>query len=183
MAIFTIAQGEHRAKPTSFGLWKKKKSIERKVKFTDSCNYTLAGEDKEDISKLFGLGFCTGADIFSVIRGMFNQKHIPDTFHHTDSARFGWFFDSETKQVRLFAYCYINGARASQEICSVGLNEEVKCRIEMSNKTYTFTVFKKDTFHTITANYTHSKKWAYLLNLYFGGNQPAPHEIKVEIKK
>jgi hypothetical protein len=164
----TIRTGKHRAWPPSLGLYYNKKSIERIIIFNATAKYDHPGEqDDDDVNKLFGIGFFPG--------------------HHTDSARFGWTYNNNSGRVALWAYCYVNGVRSIKWLCEIKEDFAALCKIEIRDTCYTFTV--KDALYTyyelgaLNVPHDHDKKLAYPLCCYFGGNNPAPHDITIQIKR
>ena len=169
--IATIHKNKHRSFPPIIGIvihpW-----MERDVMFDSSAAYDLPEEeDDDDVNKLFGIGYINGG-------------------HHQDSARFGWNYNKETGKVRLFGYCYVNGKRIIQQICEVPRHKKVQCHISIAlSNYYYFVVYDADRnsrwmlLGEVSIPFTYNKKWKYMLGCYFGGNQPAPHTIKIKIAK
>lgn len=163
---FRIPRGKHRARPLRFGFWWQKNSFTWTVKFTESCRYDLQNDDQGDTNKLIGIGY------------------LPD--HHKDSARFGWVYDREIDQIALHAYCYVNGERVIQSICSCMIGQAYDLHLKVLSTCYYLAVHYKGDARAIGhawVNHSHSKKLTYRLGIYFGGNRVAPHEVKIEIKK
>jgi len=166
----TIHKGKHRAWPPCFGIFLQKRWMERDIVFDNSCRYELPDPlDKEDVNKLFGFGYFPG-------------------LHHVDSARFGWNYNADTGKIRLYAYCYVDGNRSFQFICEVPLNVKVRLRIAVYiNKRYVFSVHDghNDWYEMGVQHvpYNHNKNWSYRLGCFFGGNNPAPHDITIKMSK
>lgn len=159
----TVLKGKHRAKPLKFGIYWNKTILEREVIFNDTCKYFLLGEDMADTNKLFGMGFLWG-------------------LHHTDSARFGWLYDSASDKIKLVAYSYVAKERIMKDICLAPFNTKITCKLSLENSKYCFTVYwNSSPLYIEKIPYSHKKKLAYYLQLYFGGNQTAPHDINVDI--
>lgn len=167
--IYTIHKGNHRSWPIIFGLlihpW-----MERDVVFDETSEYDLEGtEDDDDVNKLFGFGYINGG-------------------HHEDSARFGWNYNKQTGRRRLFAYCYVNGMRIIQEICEVLPHKRFRLLISIyQNNRYVFMVHDgNENWHQVGISevaFTHNKEFKYKLGCFFGGNNPSPHDIKIELKR
>lgn len=160
---FTIKAGRHRAWPPVAGLFFNRKTIRRMVTFGKGCAYWIEGPDFLDINKLFGVGYFWN--------------------HHQESARFGWRFDNG-KNIILFAYCYVRGERVVIELCKVPLFTRVTCALYILKDNYAFDVLIDGVpkANVYVPRY-HKKKWGFPLGLYFGGNQPAPQTMEVEVKK
>lgn len=131
------------------------------VKFDSSAIYTTtAPENQYDINKLYGFSD-NGAQ------------------HHLYSARFGWRWSDGA--LRLFAYTYNNGVRNEKEIGVVAIGTEVQCAIAVSIEVYEFTVNDK-TVMMPRQSATASAK-GYQLYPYFGGDEVAPHDVRIWIKE
>lgn len=159
---FQIKKGKHRAWPLTLGFFLNRRTMRRIVTFSSDCAYWLDGEDFQDTNKLFGLGY------------LWN--------HHKESARFGWRYDN-AQSIILSAYCYVAGVRVIKDLCKVPFNTRVTCALYVKRDFYVFDVLidgAPQANEYIMKN--HSKKFAYRLGLYFGGNQVAPKTMHVEIK-
>lgn len=142
--------------------------MERIISFDITAKYDLPGtEDDEDVNKLFGFGF------------------FPS--HHQESARFGWTYNNETGKIVLWAYCYVNGERKICWICEVPTYLRLHCSIDIIGDVYSFTVSdalnRYYAYGGIDVFFEHKKKFGYKLGCFFGGNNPAPHTIKIQISK
>lgn len=157
---FTIPQGQHYAlqnniKPIETG------EMKFVVKFDSSAIYKTANpENQYDINKLFG--FSDNGDQ-----------------HHQFSARIGWRWSDGA--LRLFAYTYNNGNRDSKEICEVPIGVDVFCSIKVVGEGYQFTANKSVV--TMSRQSKTSLGKGYQLYPYFGGDETAPHEIRIWIKE
>lgn len=161
--LYTIKKNKHRAWPIRLGLYFAKKKLRYRVCFDQSCKYDLGGEDQLDINKLFGIGY------------------FPN--HHKNSARFGWRYNVDTNKIELFAYCYVDGVRVTDHITSIPLNVVVTLQLNITKDFYHFIVVK-DSFDTRTPiQHSNKRNIGYPLGIYFGGNKPTPHKIKIKLKK
>ncbi|MBA2746088.1 MAG: hypothetical protein H0U44_07685 [Flavisolibacter sp.] len=131
------------------------------VKFDGSAEYTsLTTENQFDINKLFG----------------FSDN---DSTHHRYSARIGWRWSDGA--LRLFAYVYNSGTVISKEITTVNIGEELDCSISVAGDTYHFKV--NDHIEVLPRTATTPSAKGYQLYPYFGGDEVAPHEIRIWIKE
>lgn len=164
--IFTIFKDHHRARPLRFGIYWHKTSFTWKVKFDESCRYDLGNDDQFDTNKLCGIGYLPG--------------------HHHESARFGWRYWTDRKEIELSAYCYVNGRRVIQHICFCEIGKEYDLYLKILSTSYYLSVCESGT-PTITGftwvDHSHNKHFKYRLGLYFGGQAKAPHEIKIQLEK
>lgn len=162
--IFRIRTGHHRARPLRFGIWWHRSSFTWKVKFTDSCRYDLGNDDQFDTNKLVGIGYLPG--------------------HHKDSARFGWRYWTDRKEIELTAYCYVNGQRLIKHICFCEIGKEYDLQLAISTKSYSFFIYEKDILSGSCAiGRSRKQKLGYRLGVFFGGNQVAPHDMDIELRK
>lgn len=157
---YIIPQGEHYATENPLKLLDLSE-LKFAVKFDSSAIYqTSDAENQYDINKLYG--FADNGD-----------------FHQQFSARFGWRWSDGA--LRLFAYTYNNGVRDSKELGTVAIGEEVHCAIKVSGEQYVFTL--NDKVETMSRLSTTEKGKGYQLYPYFGGDEAAPHEVRIWIKE
>ena len=164
--IFRIPLGKHRSRPWRFGLWWRKTSFSWIVKFDESCRYDLNSEDQFDTNKLIGIGY------------------LPH--HHKNSARFGWRYWTDRKEIEISAYCYVNGRREIKHICFCEIGKEYRIRLQILANSYYFDVYEPESVKAagvVFIDHYHSKKFKYRLGVFFGGQAVSPHEMKIEIKK
>lgn len=131
-----------------------------KVKFDSSAIYkTVKSENQNDINKLFGFSDNNAA-------------------HHQYSARFGWRWSNNA--LRLFAYDYNHGVRSFKELGIVAIGKENDCSITVSGDKYVFSLNGVET--TMPRASTTFVAEGYQLYPYFGGDEPAPHNISIWIE-
>jgi hypothetical protein len=155
---FTIQQGAHHCDENPI---KAITTSEMKfmVKFDSSAIYqTVLPENQYAINKLWG--FSEGID------------------NHFHSARIGWSWTSDA--LRLYGYVYVNGEFHYQEITSVMIGEEITCSIKPLENTYLFTV--NSVFVSLPRGLSAAQVSGYQQYPYFGGNEVAPHLIRIQIK-
>jgi hypothetical protein len=157
---YTIPKGQQYATSNSFvslniSEWRVK------VYFDSSAIYTLPGKDQFDINKL--TGFADNAGL-----------------HQQYSARFGWRWSDN--RLRLFAYVHNSGQIQEKEISAVDIGKIYTCSIKVTGAQYIFTVEELKTTVTMPRAATTLTAEGYRLYPYFGGNNTAPHEIRIWIK-
>ena len=131
------------------------------VRFDSSCIYqTTDPENQADINKLYGF-----AD--------------NNALHQQYSARFGWRWSDGA--LRLFAYTYNNSIRDSKELAVVPIGKDVHCGIRVTGESYVFSVGEKQ--ETMVRKSTTATAKGYQLYPYFGGDEVAPHEVRIWIKE
>ncbi|MFI5188419.1 MAG: hypothetical protein ACHQF0_16930 [Chitinophagales bacterium] len=157
---YTIPKGQHYTDQNTYQAVSYDE-LKFTVKFDSSAVYqTIDPVNQEDINKLYG----------------FSDNNAD---HQQFSARFGW--NWARGALRLYAYVYNSGERASQEITSIQIGTEYTCSIKVSGDHY---IFSAD---NITIEMPRESKTSgasgYKLFPYFGGDETAPHEIDIWIKE
>jgi hypothetical protein len=131
------------------------------VRFDESAKYrTQAPENQADINKL--LGFSD------------NAGH-----HHRFSARFGWCWNND--RLELHAYVYNDGVRSSKLLGAVELGTEHSCSIRVTADTYVFTLDGESA--TMPRKSPLPRARGYKLFPYFGGQEAAPHAVRIWIRE
>ncbi|MGV3541038.1 MAG: hypothetical protein ACO1OQ_14580 [Rufibacter sp.] len=158
-AEFVIEPGNHETTNPLRPL--KKSKILFEVRFDSTAIYkTEDPTNQADINKLFGMSDCS-------------------SFHHSNSARFGWRWYQN--KLELFAYSYADGKNTSTLISAIDLNKWYNCELELKNNKYTFRLDGKKTVdHNRGCT---GEGVGYQLYPYFGGDEKAPHKIKIKIKE
>lgn len=158
---YIIKKGNHYTEDRSVGILNSK-SLHFKANLDSSCVYTTKNPTNQyDINKLFGFSDC-------------------NSVHHENSARFGW--NWQNNKLNIFAYCYTNGNVKNQFITSIDLNKEYDYRISTDGNKYVFTLDDKTIIMDRGCSDNFSKNTRLKLYPYFGGDETAPHDIKILIK-
>lgn len=157
---YIIAKGaQYCNKNTFVGI--KYKQLSFNVQFDSSAIYhTAVAANQDDINKLFG----------------FSDNNA---LHHEYSARFGWRWSDSA--LHLFGYIYNKGVMSFRELGTVEIGEENHCTIKADNNKYVFTLNGKETVMPRLSTTTLAE--GYKLYPYFGGDESAPHTIKILIKE
>ena len=156
---YTIGKGQQYCDQNSF---RTVETSELKfiVRFDSTAIYrTTLEENQYDINKLFG----------------FSDNNAG---HHQYSARFGWRWSDDS--LRLFAYVYNNGEVSSVETGCVSIGANIACSIRITAGGYLFSMNEHSML--IPRSSTTVKALGYQLYPYFGGNETAPHDIRIWIK-
>lgn len=158
--IFTIPAGSHNSIVRSEAFTGS--GIDVKVIFDDSAEYTLeVTSDQGDINKLVGFSDCT--------------QH-----HQSESGRIGWrWFNDE---LQILAYTYLEGNLSFELMGAVPLNTEVDISIRIVGDTYQYSGEGLQSV-TMQRSSTCESGENYWLWPYFGGNQTAPHAVKIQLKR
>lgn len=163
---YVIKKGKH-SSGFHFGFTFKNK-ISFDVVFTKSCLYSpFPHPDTKDINKL--CGFATTLS------------------HHKQSARVGWRCVDKSGMIELVTYSYDSSKRDIKDQNVIGKVKPDKIftvSIEDFEDHYLYTFEQRGKKIT---NKDHKKPdwWPikYILKPYFGGNQSAPHEMKIFVNK
>lgn len=156
---YTIREGKHRSTIKIDFL--KKDILSFKVKFDESVKYhTKDPINQFDINKLYGFSDCSDN-------------------HQKNSARFGWrWLDNK---IQIFYYVYRNGDRVYGKLGSVNINEVNEYHIMLTDSTYIFGLNGKN--FNVNRGVKCNIGLYYKLYPYFGGDETAPHDIKILIKE
>lgn len=157
---YIIPKGAHSAQESNYQVVNKL-ALRFVARFDSSCMYTSAdAKNSSDINKLYGFSDC-------------------GSFHHKNSARVGWVWNG--RSVDLYAYCYADSIRSSQWLGTVNIGEPVELAIRPENGQYVFDMNGK-TLLSLKRGCTTTGIAGYQLYPYFGGNETAPHPVRVYIK-
>lgn len=163
-----IEAGEHEPNPKrKVGIVISPKEISATVTFDSSCIYDVGAVDADDWNKVIGLGF-VGSKDQDITTG------VPP--HQIDGARVGWRWNPQRGRIDLGAYIYVEGVRTDFKVAEASLNTPTKLTIKIDYERKVYQVLGGK-----TVPFTHNKSFAYNTGLYFGGNQVAPHRIRVKI--
>lgn len=158
---YTIKKGDQYSDKNGF-LAVNYSELTFKVRFDSSAIYTTTDPaNQKDVNKLFG----------------FSDNNAD---HHVFSARFGWRWSNNA--LRLFAYTYNNSTLSLKEMGTVPIGSEATCSIKVTNDNYIFSLNKNATVTMPRLSKTPAGS-GYQLFPYFGGNETAPHDIKICIKR
>jgi len=154
---YIIPKGEHYPTPNPLVFTTASKVTFYAV-FDSSCIYkTVDPQNQNDINKLYGFSDC-------------NTQHL------VNSARVGWRWSNDS--LRIFAFVHNNSVMLYKEITTARIGRKINCSISCLADQYSFTVNNKTVQlpRHCTGNYTR-----YKLFPYFGGDEVAPHKIKIKI--
>jgi len=154
---YIIQEGQHFCTPNPF-VTTTDSQLSFIAVFDSSCIYTTTDPvNQDDINKLFGFSDC-------------NTQHIEN------SARIGWRWSKDS--LRLFGFVHNNGNIIYKEITTAEIKGNINCNIICEKDSYRFTVNGKSI--TLPRNCSGNFN-RYKLYPYFGGNEPAPHNVTVKL--
>lgn len=158
--LHRIPQGQHSSDQSVF-VQTVYDELKFTVKFDSTAVYkTTIPENQYDINKLYG----------------FSDNNAQ---HQEFSARIGWRWSEGA--LRLFGYIYNNGIRSSGELTTIRIGDEHNCSIKITPGNYIFTI--NGVSKTMPRSSTDSNAKGYKLFPYFGGDETAPHDIRIWIKE
>jgi hypothetical protein len=155
--VYTIPKGEHYSShPFSFYSGSKKNFVITAL-FDESCRYDLNSVDQFDINKLWGVSFGD---------------------HQKNSIRIGWNYDAQKDEIILSVYTYENGQRKYRQVSTCRINQLFLLSLTLNKSSYTVS----EGLGSIEIPYKYPwLKAGYYLYPYFGGNQPAPHDVHIQL--
>lgn len=158
--IFTISSGQHSSivRTEEF----QGQGINVIVRFDESAAYTLQNpNDQADINKLVGFSDC--------------GQH-----HQSESARFGWRWYED--ELQILAYAYLEGDLSYELMGAIPINQDIDLSIAIEDGRYLFsgTGLQSVGMPRTGDCETGEKYWLWP---YFGGNEPAPHTVRIELKR
>ena len=156
---YKISKGNHEIDNNSNGLFTGSE-LKFQAIFDSTCIYQTTDPGNQfDINKLLGFSDCSSQ-------------------HHENSARFGW--NWKENALHIYAYIYVAGQRQEKELGTVELGKTASFRLGTLHDTYVF-VFNGNT--TIMPRHCSGGLGiAYKLLPFFGGDEVAPHDIKIKIR-
>ena len=157
---YVIKKGNHESDGASFRLVKAQ-SLHFFAKFDQSAVYqTIDPSNQADLNKLYGFSDCNSP-------------------HHENSARLAWRWFQD--RLEIHAYVYINGTRESQYLGEAQIGKEFRYGISIVGNRYVFVMGDSEISLGRGCSDTGSIK--YRLYPYFGGDEVAPHDIRVLISE
>ena len=157
--IYTIKENNHRS---GYRYCTTKDSIFKlEVIFDESAIYeTVDPLNQYDVNKLWGLSDC-------------------GTGHMKNSIRFGWRWLNDSLEIHWFQH--ENGDFYFDKIKTVDINQIINLELELRESDYLLSV--DGVTKTISRNCGNNNDKKYKLYPYFGGDETAPHNIKICIKE
>jgi hypothetical protein len=157
---YLIPKGAHYATENTYRTVNKQE-LHFGALFDSSCIYVNNDpKNNTDINKLYGFSDC-------------------GSFHQENSARVGWLWNGSA--IELYAYCYVDSIRNSSLLGTVKINEPCELSIKPAAGNYTFTLNNTKVV-TMKRGCTSSGISGYQLYPYFGGDEVAPHDVRIYIK-
>ena len=134
------------------------------VIFDNSCMYDV-GSNQQDWNKLIGLGFVGAKD---------QKIGVPP--HRIDGVRIGWRWNPQTQRIELGSYAYVRGVLSSKKLAEVKIDEPIDVDIKVDYNRKVYIVMDQEEI-----SYVHDKTIAFKTGVYFGGQEVAPHDMRISI--
>ena len=165
--VYLIKAGQHQSNvegslPSNGLRSLKSESLTFTARFDETAKYDLNGNDQDDVNKLFGYSDCNSQ-------------------HHENSARFGWAYNLDSEQVDIYAYTYTAGQREVKLLGATDINETNVYKLYMVGSDFVFEF--KNAREVVKRGSNCDVGLYYMLFPYFGGNQKAPHDIRIYIQE
>lgn len=158
---FVIRQGEHYATPRITETLQGDR-LRFRARFDESARYELANLAlQSNKNKLLGFADC-------------------NSLHHENSARFAWQWYEQ--RLEIYAYCYVNGERVEAFVGTVGIDEENAYEIKLTPSHYVFSLNGEEAVRIARGTPCDTGVY-YMLWPYFGGSEPAPHDIQIMVNR
>jgi hypothetical protein len=155
--IYLIKKGTHYCKPNPLR-FSSKNTISFTAVFDSSCIYqTVDPSNQNEINKLYGFSDC-------------NSHHLEN------SARIGWRWSNDS--LRIFGFVHYGGEMISQQITTAQIDSVLNCCITCLDTAYEFNVNGNV---LLLPRHCSGKYTRYRLYPYFGGDETAPHKIKIQL--
>ncbi|MCX2739245.1 hypothetical protein [Pontibacter anaerobius] len=156
--LYTIKKGDHYSDKNNVRKITTSR-ISFEVTFDSTAVYTsMKAINQADINKLYGLSDC-------------------NTSHHTNSARYGWRWYNN--RLELLAYTYLNKKRDYKVLGPVPIGQAIPLALRMEEGKYIFELHGQEVSMPRACN---GAAEGYQLYPYFGGDEVAPHDIRISIK-
>ena len=157
--IYTILQGKHYCEERTLKF--ASAPLRFRFMFHHTCLYpNLPGSDLTDINKLYGFS---------------------EGFTEANSARLGW--NCINGKLYVYPYIHANGVNLGRQdpppIMEVQPGVEYTASIAIQGSNYVFTV--NNLVRTVPKG--SGSFWKFLLYHYFGGTNPAPHNMTITINQ
>ena len=157
---FIIPKGEHYALENDFRSTRVRQ-LKFSVVFDSSCIYNTAkGANSSDVNKLYGFSDC-------------------NTQHHVNSARFGWRWTG--RELEILAYCYVDSVRQIKPLGTISIGKPAEMSISVEPESYVFELNGSAALMPRHCSGEYAE--GYQLYPYFGGDETAPHEIRIRIRE
>ncbi len=159
---YKIKKGKH-SSGVHLGYFKGK-SLKVSFKLDDGAIYqSQSPENQFDVNKLFGFTDCNALD------------------PQQNSARFGWRWNPSTAKIEILAFVDHKGNHSFQDLGTTHPGEVSEGTIALEGGKYAF--YYKGKRVVMNRNCSKNKMQGFKLYPYFGGQETAPHDIHIWLKR
>ncbi len=159
---YEIKKGKH-SSGAHLGYFKGK-SLKVSFRLDDGAIYqSQSPENQWDVNKLFGFTDCNALD------------------PQQNSARFGWRWNPGTSKIEILAFVDHNGNHSFQDLGTTSPGEVSEGTIALEDGKYAF--YYKGKRVVMARNCSKNKMQGFKLYPYFGGQETAPHDIRIWLKR
>ena len=159
---YKIKKGKH-SSGTHLGYFKGN-TLKVSFKLDDGAIYrSQSAENQGDVNKLFGFTDCNALD------------------PQQNSARFGWRWNPDTSKIEILAFVDHQGIHSFQDLGTTHPGEVSEGTIALENGKYAF--YYKGKRVVMNRNCSKSKMQGFKLYPYFGGQETAPQDIHIWLKR
>jgi hypothetical protein len=160
MRTFTTPAGAHYAHPKLVETLQNTE-LRFEARFDDTAIYDLGDPALQtNKNKLLGFSEC-------------------NSLHHNNSARFAWQWLND--RLEIWAYCYVNSQRVETFVGTVPLDTYSRYSLRITAHQYIFQLNNQDPVYVDRGDVCDTGIY-YMLWPYFGGEIPAPHDVRIDIK-
>ena len=165
-----------------FGIHFGRVSQTYRVRFDSSCLYDDLDWER-DYNKLIGWSL-------SNLPFYFKSEKKWQPGHHRNSVRFEWRANKTTGKIQLAIYYYQDGIRNTTDWIEVPVNQDLVVSLSLKDDDgvnariiATCTCVESNISEVKTVSLPHPFKaiWSYKLFPYFGGSNPAPHNLNLQV--
>lgn len=158
---FLIKSGSHDVSGVKIKIFNGTK-FEFKAMFNESAKYSLNDIDQLDTNKLYGTSDCGNR-------------------HQENSIRIGWRWNKSKSMVEIMGYSHVHGQFQYQYIGDAQINRSFNYIIELSTDKTRYELTFNNKKISMERGCTDNSMSGYKLYPYFGGNNPAPHDISIKV--
>ncbi|KYG80222.1 hypothetical protein [Roseivirga echinicomitans] len=165
---YLLPKGQHMSKrlggfPNDKSGTLKSDVLDFTARFDESVRYDLGNRNQDDINKLFGFSDC-------------------NSLHHENSVRFGWRYSLVKDMVEIFSYAYTNGVVGYHHMGDIAIRETAHYQIQIVGDKF-YLLLNGEMKQEVERGTNCEVGLYYKLYPYFGGDEPAPHDISIYIKE
>lgn len=169
--IYRIARGKHRADGCFLPRFSDGTEAFR-FSFSESCLY--APDQEQDLNKLCGVSY-------GFLPRLHDGKLIPA--HHWDSLRLTWRAVPAKRAFEVWAYEYDLGVRRMTYLFDAAVGEDYWAVFRSIQDRRAITVIEEGCMKVADWIGHSPVSRGYVLGLYFGGNDPAPHSMYLDLER